>query len=212
MLITYGLVCVPSITFLVLVASRISWVIVVLGLASFFLTILFFSMTACSDPGIVYRQILEEEAALEAGGGGQLEGGRTSATQEGTGGDVGFGQGQQAPLGTAGTATTSATTMTQTTAGARTSISSTTGATNVATHIPCSRCEMSRPVGASHCYDCEVCVKDLDHHCPWTGKCIGRKNLYFFYLFLLFLTLHILFVGIVTGLHAINSAFKVADP
>lgn len=27
--------------------------------------------------------------------------------------------------------------------------------------IPCSRCEMSRPVGASHCYDCEVCVKGV---------------------------------------------------
>lgn len=35
----------------------------------------------------------------------------------------------------------------------------------------------------SHCYDCGVCVEGYDHHCPWTSKCIGRKNLVFFYIF-----------------------------
>ena len=36
----------------------------------------------------------------------------------------------------------------------------------------------------SHCFDCNVCVEGYDHHCPWTGKCIGKKNLKFFYVFL----------------------------
>lgn len=35
-----------------------------------------------------------------------------------------------------------------------------------------------------HCFDCNVCVEGYDHHCPWTGKCIGKKNLKYFYTFL----------------------------
>lgn len=34
-----------------------------------------------------------------------------------------------------------------------------------------------------HCYDCGVCVEGYDHHCPWIGKCVGRKNLFAFYVF-----------------------------
>ena len=32
-----------------------------------------------------------------------------------------------------------------------------------------------------HCTDCNLCVKKLDHHCYWTGKCITRRNIIFFY-------------------------------
>jgi hypothetical protein len=36
----------------------------------------------------------------------------------------------------------------------------------------------------SHCFDCNICIEGYDHHCPWTGHCIGKKNLIFFYCFL----------------------------
>jgi hypothetical protein len=36
----------------------------------------------------------------------------------------------------------------------------------------------------AHCFDCGVCIERHDHHCPWTGKCIGRKNIYYFKMFL----------------------------
>ena len=36
-----------------------------------------------------------------------------------------------------------------------------------------------------HCFDCNVCVEGYDHHCPWTGKCIGKNNLQYFYTFLI---------------------------
>ena len=36
-----------------------------------------------------------------------------------------------------------------------------------------------------HCQFCNICVEGMDHHCPWTGKCIGKKNLIPFYLFVL---------------------------
>lgn len=32
-----------------------------------------------------------------------------------------------------------------------------------------------------HCVDCQVCVVDCDHHCPFFGKCIASGNLSAFY-------------------------------
>lgn len=37
-----------------------------------------------------------------------------------------------------------------------------------------------------HCEDCDVCVMGLDHHCPWTSKCIGKKNICYFYIYVTF--------------------------
>ena len=48
----------------------------------------------------------------------------------------------------------------------------------------CKICRIVRKKKTVHCKDCNVCVIDYDHHCPWTGKCIGGKNLTFFYVFL----------------------------
>ena len=28
-----------------------------------------------------------------------------------------------------------------------------------------------------HCYDCNVCIRNHDHHCPWMGQCIGEGNM-----------------------------------
>ena len=36
----------------------------------------------------------------------------------------------------------------------------------------------------SHCFDCNICYEGYDHHCPWTGKCIAKKNVNTFYVFL----------------------------
>jgi hypothetical protein len=32
-----------------------------------------------------------------------------------------------------------------------------------------------------HCEDCNICVKQYDHHCYWTGKCITKRTIIFFY-------------------------------
>ena len=32
-----------------------------------------------------------------------------------------------------------------------------------------------------HCEDCDICVRNYDHHCYWTGKCITKRTLIFFY-------------------------------
>lgn len=58
----------------------------------------------------------------------------------------------------------------------------------------CEHCLVYRPQGTSHCFDCGVCVKELDHHCPWTGKCIGKHNLAPFYVWLTFMQILCLYV------------------
>ena len=46
------------------------------------------------------------------------------------------------------------------------------------------QCIMDRDT--QHCYDCDVCVRKLDHHCSVVRRCITRKNL-------------CLFIGMVVG-------------
>jgi len=71
-------------------------------------------------------------------------------------------------------------------------------------YINCNVCEVKRPITASHCYDCGVCVDELDHHCPWTGKCIGKKNLGFFHKFLAVLGFQVAFciIGVIASIIA----------
>ena len=51
-----------------------------------------------------------------------------------------------------------------------------------------------RPPRASHCYDCNACIERLDHHCPWIGTCVGKKNYKYFFSFLFFLAIMTIFV------------------
>lgn len=48
----------------------------------------------------------------------------------------------------------------------------------------CNSCYIYRPPRATHCYDCNMCVERFDHHCPWIGSCIGKRNYKFFFSYL----------------------------
>lgn len=51
----------------------------------------------------------------------------------------------------------------------------------------CSKCGCfyDNRIKVSHCNFCGVCIEYPDHHCVWTGKCIGGNNKFSFYSFII---------------------------
>ncbi|CAK76362.1 unnamed protein product (macronuclear) [Paramecium tetraurelia] len=65
--------------------------------------------------------------------------------------------------------------------------------------LQCIVCNNPRDLGALyHCEDCDVCIQGFDHHCPWTGKCIGRGNINAFYIFVTMIPIYIVYFIIVS--------------
>lgn len=67
----------------------------------------------------------------------------------------------------------------------------------------CDSCYIWRPVRASHCSKCGVCIGNMDHHCPWLGNCIGQRNYWYFLNFLTFAVITCIYL-LITSFYKIS--------
>lgn len=137
--VTYSLVIVPSVAFLIWIAPPLHPAIIAVEVLLLVGTLVALTLTACSNPGTVPKQTAE-----------QLEYQRRLLEESGA---------------------------------------------SVDNYTTCQHCNVFRKAGTTHCYDCNACCVELDHHCPWTGHCIGQKNLTAFYSFLWSILALMLFTG-----------------
>ena len=73
-------------------------------------------------------------------------------------------------------------------------VDSTTSSTILPTLKPpgwsyCSECCSTAPRRCRHCWICNVCVLKRDHHCIFTGNCVGHRNQRYFLTLLVYLAI-----------------------
>jgi len=59
-----------------------------------------------------------------------------------------------------------------------------------------------------HCTECNICVKKIDHHCYWVGKCIAKNNYFTFQMFTFTTLLYYVWYAIVFVVWAIIKMAK----
>ena len=59
----------------------------------------------------------------------------------------------------------------------------------------CRTCRIERPVRSGHCYTCDTCVREFDHHCGVLGSCVGERTFRFFTLYMYVTFFLALYVG-----------------
>ena len=75
----------------------------------------------------------------------------------------------------------------------------------------CLTCNVAKPFRSHHCSDCDNCVIRFDHHCPWIGGCVGKRNYIYFFIFLIILNLKNMFLVIFCIIHIIYIYKDVAS-
>jgi len=47
----------------------------------------------------------------------------------------------------------------------------------------CPTCNIVRPPRSGHCFNCDYCVEEFDHHCGVLGSCVAKRTFRFFAMF-----------------------------
>ena len=72
----------------------------------------------------------------------------------------------------------------------------------------CIKCQVKKEANSNHCYFCDECYSDFDHHCIWLNKCIGKNNKKLFYYLIVIILLNSVFNLIICFLGEINNEIK----
>ena len=72
----------------------------------------------------------------------------------------------------------------------------------------CYSCFIYRPPRTVHCAACGCCIERLDHHCPWIGTCVGKRNYKYFILFMWSVFLQVLFAISCAAEHISDATFN----
>lgn len=68
--------------------------------------------------------------------------------------------------------------------------------------VYCTKCLTTREDKVVHCQDCDVCIEGHDHHCIWTGKCIGKGNFAPFIFFIVCTPVYLINMFMIFGEHS----------
>jgi len=81
----------------------------------------------------------------------------------------------------------------------------------ISVHV-CRTCHIVKPPRSFHCSNCEACIEVHDHHCPWVGTCVGKRNHKYFLLFAITATLHSTFTLALDLVYLIGKMYQSDDP
>ena len=73
----------------------------------------------------------------------------------------------------------------------------------------CISCRIYRPPRTVHCGACGCCIERLDHHCPWIGTCVGKRNYKYFIVFMWSIAIICLYAITCCSVHISDTAFNV---
>ena len=161
-------VMVPLVVFLItsinvivlFLLQSVGWIYLLISSFSALLLLTSYLAIAFTEPGIVYRTAANTCVQTPLGQPPSPSTGTELGAMPGTG--IMAGAGATAVVGYANSTADSA-------AGA------TVTAATTAVYVPavpppllilCSQCNIMRPVHSRHCYHCDACIENLDHHCP----------------------------------------------
>ncbi len=75
----------------------------------------------------------------------------------------------------------------------------------------CGTCQIWRGRRVKHCRVCNSCIDAFDHHCPWTGNCIGLRNYRYFVWFVIAVNLLSIVLTVLAGLQLVDYARSDAN-